>query len=543
MLTEGLGEALRAAAEDPVWQAVLAGAATFVLEDPVTVTCGLLVAAGEMPFPAAAIGLSVGIALGDLGLYGLGWLAARGSLRWRVVSPERLAQGRGWVERNLVMAVTVARFVPGMRIPCYAGAGAVGAPLWKFALVVAGASAVWTLLLLRLTAALGGAVLPLLAEWRWPVTGASVAMLALVQWMIARRARAPRPEPVVSMFEFWPPWLFYIPVVLHYMWLALRYRSVALPTAANPSIYSGGVVKESKAQILSLIPAHWSGHTLPFVLWRRPEGAGPPLLASARAAAEAAGIALPFVAKPDEGQRGDGVQLIRTWEQLGEYAAKVPPGMAILFQRLARWTPEAGVFYVRRPGRGGEIISITLKEFPHVKGDGKRTLRELIMADARARRLAQVYLRRHAAELDRVPAAGEEKRLVFAGNHCQGAVFRDGTSLATPAMAAAFDAIARSMEGFHFGRFDVKYRDIEALRRGEDFEIMEVNGASAESTHIWDARVTLWEAYASLFRQFSLLFEIGDANRRAGATVLSGRQVWRDFLEYRAQARKYPRTD
>lgn len=68
---------------------------------------------------------------------------------------------------------------------------------------------------------------------------------------------------------------------------------------------------------------------------------------------------------------------------------------------------EAGVFYVREPGgEGGRIVSLTLKYFPYVHGDGRSTLRELILADPRAGRVPHLYLPRHAARLDQVPEAG-----------------------------------------------------------------------------------------------------------------------------------------
>src|SRR3546814_11492466 len=69
------------------------------------------------------------------------------------------------------------------------------------------------------------------------------------------------------------------------------------------------------------------------------------------------------------------------------------------------------------------------------------------------------------------------------------------------------------MPEFYFGRFDVRFRSVEALGRGEDFQILEVNGASAEAIHIWDPEHTVRETYRVLFEQFRLLSEIGAGNR------------------------------
>src|SRR5437773_11888626 len=53
-----------------------------------------------------------------------------------------------------------------------------------------------------------------------------------------------------SRWEFWPPYLFYPPVVAYIAYLGIRFRSWTLFTAANPAIPAGGFVGESKHQIL-----------------------------------------------------------------------------------------------------------------------------------------------------------------------------------------------------------------------------------------------------------------------------------------------------
>src|SRR3546814_20146204 len=77
------------------------------------------------------------------------------------------------------------------------------------------------------------------------------------------------------------------------------------------------------------------------------------------------------------------------------------------------------------------------------------------------------------------------------------------------------------MPEFYFGRFDVRFRSVEALGRGEDFQILEVNGASAEAIHIWDPEQTVRETYRVLFEQFRLLYVIGAGNRDRGHRPIS----------------------
>jgi hypothetical protein len=351
----------------------------------------------------------------------------------------------------------------------------------------------------------------------------------------------------LSFFEFWPMWAFYPPVMLYAGWLMLRYRGITLPTVANPSFPGGGFFGESKAEILQLAMQHVTEWVAPFVRINRPESesVGTDIERDAALVALAdAGIALPVVAKPDLGCRGAGVKLVRTAQDLENYLAAFPLGASLLLQRLVPFEGEAGIFYCRRPGQlQGRIVSITLKYFPYATGDGVSTLRELILADPRAGKLSHLYLRRHTARLDDIPAKGESIRLAFAGSHSRGAIFRNGTHLVTPEMEASFDAIAQRLPEFHFGRFDVRFQEFTDVQRGHGFTIVEINGAGAESTHIWDRRTGLLQAWRDLMRQYKWLFEIGHANRARGFKPMSLAAFMRDYRREKALTPQYPPTD
>ena len=68
----------------------------------------------------------------------------------------------------------------------------------------------------------------------------------------------------------------------------------------------------------------------------------------------------------------------------------------------------------------------------------------------------------------------------------------------TPAMQQRFHQIAQEIPDFHFGRFDVRFPTLECLQRGDEFSIIEFNGAGSEATHIWDRDMSLWGAYRVL---------------------------------------------
>ncbi len=320
-------------------------------------------------------------------------------------------------------------------------------------------------------------------------------------------------DRLISPFEYWPGWLFYTPVVAHWLLLGLRHLNWTLPTAANPRIEAGGLCGESKVGILGQA----GPDATPWIARFRAIETGTGDAARVRALMDDAALAFPVVIKPDIGCHGAGVRLVMDEAALGPTLAAFPRGVGLLVQEFIAHEGEAGVFYVRGPDDPhGRITSITLKSSPIVRGNGHDTLRQLIDADPRLRRTQSLYLPRLGARADQVVPDGETVRLVFAGNHCKGSLFHDGTSLATEALRSRIDAICRALPDFHFGRIDLRYRDLAALRRGEEFRIIEINGVGSEATHIWDPRTTLVDAYRAQFSHYAEAFRIGAEMRRRG---------------------------
>ena len=346
--------------------------------------------------------------------------------------------------------------------------------------------------------------------------------------------------PVVSRFEFWPGWLFHAPIVVQWIALGLRFGDMSLPTAANPGIELGGLCGESKTDILDqLAPAARDLAARHVRVIARPG-----MMGVARQALAAAGIVYPLVAKPDIGCNGTGVRLVRDEAALGAYVAEFPLGAALMLQEYIPFEGEAGLFWIRHPDEAqGRITSLTLKSSPVVVGDGRRTLRQLVLDDPRAGRVPELYLPRLGARAAGVPRSGERVPLVFVGNHCKGALFRDGAADITPALTEAVGAIAAALPGFHFGRLDVRFASLAALRRGEGFKVIEINGVGSEATHVWDPACTLRAAWAAQFAHYRAAFDIGRALRARGARPAGLRAMARGWLRQRRLMARYPMND
>ena len=332
----------------------------------------------------------------------------------------------------------------------------------------------------------------------------------------------------LTKWEYWPPWASYGPLVMWIVVLAIKHRSLAVFTAANPAIPASGFIGESKIDILRGLSGSADriarsaivGGSVPTTVKRQ--------LVDTFMQRE--GVSLPIVLKPNAGQRGSGVVVARSNDELEAYLDRCVVD-TIVQEYVAG--AEFGVFYCRRPSEArGRIISITEKRLPSVVGDGARSLERLILDDDRAIGMARFHLRRQQNRLNVVPKAGEVVSLGDLGTHCRGALFLDGRAVLTHELECAFDELSKGFDGFYFGRYDVRVTSLDEFKRGLGFKVIELNGVTSEATHIYDPGIGLYEAYRALFEQWRLAFEIGAENVQRGATVTSLWTLGRLLLEY-----------
>lgn len=505
----------------PSWrEGVGLALATFVSEDATCILAGVLVCLERIGWGTALLGCGIGIFVSDLLLWLIGTGISLGLLRWPAVSQSAFwKKNQSWIHQRGGLAILMARFIPGSRLPVYLGAGLVRLPFTTMVCWTLVGTLFWTPFLIGFVVLLNTTFTDTLEQWfgsiYWPlvILGTGCYLLVrLIPYVIQPLFRYRISAAIARLWcwEFWPSWLFYLPLIPYLAWLSIRYRSCTIWTAANPGIPLGGVIGESKSAILAHLPAQWIIPTRLIQAGNMTQRIDrlKQILAETR-------WSFPIIAKPDAGQRGEGLKKANSQDELVTYLMKYP-GDCIL-QPYHPGPYEAGIFYYRHPDEAqGHIFSITDKRFPVIIGDGKSTLRELIWRHPRYRIQAGRFLERHAREADRVLFAEEQFPLAVAGNHCQGTLFLDGAPLITPALEHRIDIIAQHFDGFYIGRFDVRYSSVEAFMQGDDLAIVELNGVTSESTNIYDPRRSLLQAYHTLYCQWSLLYSIGHANGRLG---------------------------
>tara|TARA_R110000737_G_scaffold2923_18_gene10034 strand:+ start:142109 stop:144628 length:2520 start_codon:yes stop_codon:yes gene_type:complete len=343
----------------------------------------------------------------------------------------------------------------------------------------------------------------------WLLLIAIHAVRHIITWSGRQRIRAAIDR--ACNHEYWPTFFVYIPVLWWGIKRVVSGKGLGKMTAVNPGYADdAGVQDESKIDLNRKLGDGSTNNdsVLHCVLIDGNQSVESRIQAAHDAIDHDQALGgLPVICKPDKGERGRDVRLVHTKEELAKYC-KCSDEPFVL-QQYHPGPLELGVLWVRHvesitdpdfAGPSGFIYAITIKHFPTLVGDGKTTLRRLILKHRRHRAQATVFVQRNRDRLDWTPDKDEEVSLGFAGNHAQGAMFTDGEHLITPALSAKITSIVDRFNadqggGFDIGRFDIRCESLEQLRNGEGFGIVELNGLTSEPTNIYDPDRTLMWAW------------------------------------------------
>ena len=326
----------------------------------------------------------------------------------------------------------------------------------------------------------------------------------------------------LTNWEYWPYQVVYLPVYFQYLFYAVRTQSFFYFNASNPTFKNGGFFLESKKEIYDLIPPAYYPKT---ILIQSNES-----LNGIISKIKTENIQLPFIAKPNIGLRGTAVKKINTVDELENYIKKA--NFEILIQDLIPYENEIGLFYVKLPNQPGKITGIVAKEFMILTGNGKNTLRELIQQDLRYLFQLETLEEEYKEQLETVLEIGEVINLVPYGNHCRGTKFVDASFEITSKMTESFNEICQQIDGFHYGRMDIMYKSFEDLAQGKHFQIVEINGAISEPTHMYDPKHSLLFGWKELTRHFHYMYLISKHNKKNGAKYLTFKEGIQEFKNH-----------
>lgn len=284
---------------------------------------------------------------------------------------------------------------------------------------------------------------------------------------------------------------------------------------------------ESKSAVLNLVPPAVKPKTMLINL--------PATTAQVLQVLQTNGFALPVIFKPDIGERGWMVRKIRSAHDIDQYLAEIK--IDFIVQEFVNLPLEFGVFYVRFPSQpNGFVNSITGKEFLSITGDGHKTLQQLILEKDRAKIQWQTLKQVYAAQLEDVIPQGKKVELVSIGNHCLGTTFINCNHLITEKLKASFDALSKQIDGFYFGRFDLRCASEADLEAG-NVKIMELNGCGAEPAHIYHPGSSLLKGIGTIITHWKNLYRVSKENHARGVPYLSfaeGKRIYHSFKKIKS---------
>jgi len=328
-------------------------------------------------------------------------------------------------------------------------------------------------------------------------------------------------------WEYWPFHVVYFPVYPYYLFLSLKARSLFFFNTSNPAIRNGGFLMESKKEIYDLIPSEYYPSTLFFKTTTPPQK----IIASIKQQ----NLKYPLIGKPDIGMKGMMVKKLENENDLVDYASNSK--VDFLIQEFIPYQNEVGIFYYRYPNEStGFISGIVRKEFLTVTGDGISTVEQLLLKNKRAVLQLPILRIKEKDKMHCVLKKDEELVIVPYGNHVRGAKFLDDSCMIDEELTNTIDGICKRVNGFYFGRLDIRYNTWQELKQGKNFSIIELNGSGSEPTHIYDPGHSIFRAWKEIAKHLKILYRISKMNHRLQKTpymtIRRGLDMLRQNSEY-----------
>lgn len=304
----------------------------------------------------------------------------------------------------------------------------------------------------------------------------------------------------VKNWEYWSVNLIYMPTFFYWVWLMLKFRSISFYKYANPNITNGGFYGDSKADIYKLLPKNVYPQTVFIGKHESPDF---------EEIVSVYKLSFPLILKPDIGLRGVDVVKVDSIFEIENYFESKRKNF--LIQEFIDLPNEMGLFFCRMPNeKKGKITGITLKKFLTVEGNGVESIEQLL--SKKHRYAMQIGKIKDEINLNEVLLKNEKKCLVPFGNHNRGAEFLDGKEFITDKLEEVINNFLVSVSGFYYGRLDIRYNTFEELERGENFSVIELNGAKSEPTHIYDPNHSFWFGQREIFRHQRIMQKIVKVN-------------------------------
>lgn len=318
--------------------------------------------------------------------------------------------------------------------------------------------------------------------------------------------------------NLFPFWFFHVPIFPYYLYASLRRRSFSFFTNTNPNLHTGGFVNSSKIAAFKGIDSKWLPKTLyfsnntPFSVLKKE--------------LTTHFIQFPFILKPNEGERGQGVVKITNQKELEATCNQVTTSFIV--QEYIDLPLEFGILFYKCPiTREEGITSICNKEVPFVIGDGKSTLLALVSKKYKGKTFENFT----PSVKDQILDYEEKFSLEYIAHRNRNCVFKNFNHLNSDQLLATFKDITSEMDQFYFGRFDIKTSSMNDLLQGENIKILEVNGVNSQPIHIFDPSYSFYKCYKDLHHHWKLIYKISKQNSALGIQPVKTHSLIKELIK------------
>jgi hypothetical protein len=188
--------------------------------------------------------------------------------------------------------------------------------------------------------------------------------------------------------------------------------------------------------------------------------------------------------------------------------------------------------YSMPDGSESAVTSICEKHFLQVKGDGRSSLGQLIMAQDRAVLQYEKLIARFGNRWNEVLPTGETLILEHVGNHCRGTMFLDRNDRIDKAVTNQMVSLLQTMPDVYYGRFDMRVGSWDSFRTGKDIRVLEFNGTSSDPAHIYQPGYSLWRAYRDIAFHWKVMYRIALQNRHGGHAPVTFKKIISALILY-----------
>lgn len=301
-------------------------------------------------------------------------------------------------------------------------------------------------------------------------------------------------------YEFWPFWFFYIPAYFYYFILALKSKHWVYFSVLNQCMNFGGALLSSKYNYLKYIPQQWKPKTIKIQTNHSFN------LIKQKLSEEQ--IHFPLIIKPDMGERGKNVEKINNEQQLKKYIENSNRTTAYLLQEFINYPIELGILFYWDIHHNPQISSIGKKQFCVVVGNGKDTMQQLICENHRIIHRKSILKKQFKDQWEEIIPKGKSILLEPIGSHNRGTAFLDARNHFSKEMLNWIVSCTKNLEGFDYGRIDLKIKNWDAFQTQKGIKILEINGVNSEPIHIYDPTYSIWSAYKDIFKHMHIIYSL-----------------------------------